>query len=165
MQSTGARFHVHKIRKCESTEGQHIKRRLVDATSCSRLPFDRDVDDDDDGQSSSSSSSAAMVLQLSQVKPLPSCTRQKARSNFSAQEIAQGIEGFVRLSEVLQQLTSLRCPRVDLRTTAFGSAQKLQQERSNIQPSAQSWPGTPAALDGSQSSRDQQHAVGIRIGR
>ena len=58
MQSTGARFHVHKIRKCESTEGRHIKRRLVDATSCSRLPPDPDVDDDDDDGQPSSSSSA-----------------------------------------------------------------------------------------------------------
>jgi len=109
MQSTGARFHVHKIRKCESTEGRYMKRRLVDATPCSRLPPDPDVDDDDDGQSSSSSA-AVVVLQLIQVKPLPSCTHQKARSNFSRQEIAQGIKGFAHLSEVLQQLNIVEVP-------------------------------------------------------
>jgi len=113
MQSTGARFHVHKIRKCESTEGRYMKRRLVDATPCSRLPPDPDVDDDDDGQSSSSSA-AVVVLQLIQVKPLPSCTHQKARSNFSRQEIAQGIKGFAHLrtsARSFSSSTSLRCPR------------------------------------------------------
>ena len=101
MQFTGARFHVRKIRKCESTEGRHMKHRLVDATPYSRLPPDPDVDDDSDGQSSSS---LAMVFQLSKVKLLPSCTRQKARSNFSLQESAQGVKGFALLSEVVQQL-------------------------------------------------------------